>query len=136
MKVLLWAVQVLLAGLFLFAGIMKFVMPVAEMTEQIPFPGWFLHFIGLCEILGALGLILPGALKIREGLTPLAAGCLVVLMLGATVVCLKTGPLAVAFMPFVPALLAAFVVYGRLQLAGRNNFSKNVDLKVTSSIQR
>jgi uncharacterized membrane protein YphA (DoxX/SURF4 family) len=91
LNVLLWAMQVLLAMLFLFSGVMKFVMPIEEMTKQIALPGWFLHFIEVSEILGAIGLILPGILRIRTGLTPLAAAALVVIMVGATAVNLKTG---------------------------------------------
>jgi uncharacterized membrane protein YphA (DoxX/SURF4 family) len=96
---------------------MKFIMTVAEMTKQIPFPGWFLHFIGAAEILGGLGLILPGVLKIRTDLTPLAAAGLVIIMIGATVTTLFTPAPAGAVMPFVIGLLAAFVAYGRARLA-------------------
>ena len=60
----LWTAQVLLAALFLFAGVMKFVMPVAEMTKQSSLPGWFFWFIGVCEILGGLGLILPATRRL------------------------------------------------------------------------
>ena len=57
-------------------------------------PGLFLRFIGLCEVLGALGLILPRLLGIRPGLTPLAATGLVIIMVGATVVTLMAGDVA------------------------------------------
>jgi len=68
MNILLWIIQVLLALLFLFAGIAKFVMPL----DQIPLPALFLKFIGVCEVLGGLGLILPGLLRRQRYLTPLA----------------------------------------------------------------
>jgi uncharacterized membrane protein YphA (DoxX/SURF4 family) len=109
----LWIVQGLLALLFLFAGAMKFIMPIEEMTKQVPMPGAFLRFIGVAEILGALGLILPGLLRIRPGLTPLVAAGLVIIMIGATVVSLMTGTVVMALMPFVVLLLTAFVAYGR-----------------------
>jgi hypothetical protein len=109
----LWIVQGLLALLFLFAGVMKFIMPIEEMTKQVPMPGAFLRFIGVAEILGALGLILPGLLRMRPGLTPLAAAGLVIIMIGATVVSLMIGTVAMALMPFVVLLLTAFVAYGR-----------------------
>ena len=65
----LWIIQTLLGLLFLFSGGMKFVMSVAEMTKDMPsMPGWFLHFIGVMEIAGGLGLILPSLLRIRPGL--------------------------------------------------------------------
>src|SRR5437899_1748018 len=68
---LLWIVQGLLALVFLFAGGMKLVLPIEELTAQLPLPGLFVRFIGLAETLGALGLILPGLLRIRPSLTPL-----------------------------------------------------------------
>ena len=114
MNVALWIVQVLLAALFVFAGAMKFIMPVEEMTKQMPsMPGAFLHFIGLCELLGGLGLILPALFRVAVGLVPLAAAGLVVIMIGATVISLKIGPAAGALIPLVVGLLAAFVAWGR-----------------------
>jgi len=113
----LWIVQGLLAALFLFAGGMKSVLPIEEMTKQMPLPGLFLRFIGVCEGLGALGLILPGLLRIRPGLTPLAAGGLMIIMIGATVITLMVGDLTAAVMSAVVGVLAAFVAYGRWRLA-------------------
>jgi hypothetical protein len=115
--VLLWIVQVVLALLFLFAGGMKLVMPVAELTKQSPLPAGFLRFIGVCEVLGALGLILPGALGIRRGLTALAAAGLVIIMIGAVVVTLAAGQGAAAVIPLVVGLLAAVVAIGRRRWA-------------------
>ncbi len=117
MTYVLWIVQVLLAALFLFAGGAKLMMPIEEMTKQIAMPGWFLRFIAVAEVLGALGLVLPGLLRIRPGLTPLAAAGLVVIMVGATVVSLAIGPVAMALIPLVAGLLAAFVAYGHWRLA-------------------
>ena len=112
----LWVVQSLLGALFLFAGSMKFIIPVAEMTKQIPFPGWFLHFIGVAEVLGGIGLILPSVLRIKPVLTPVAASGLVIIMIGATVTTLFTPAPAGAVMPFVVGLLATFVAYGRTRV--------------------
>ena len=109
----LWIVQGLLALLFLFAGGMKLAMPIEEMTKQMPLPGWFLRFIGVAEVLGGLGLILPSLTGIRPGLTPLAAAGLVIIMIGATVLTLVTGGVATALFPLVTGLLLAFVAYGR-----------------------
>ena len=113
----LWIVQGLLALLFLFAGVMKFIMSIEEMTRQIQMPAAFLWFIGVAEICGGLGLILPSLLRIRPGLTPLAAAGLMIIMIGATIVSLMIGPVSLAAMPFVVGLLAAFVAYGRWKLA-------------------
>jgi uncharacterized membrane protein YphA (DoxX/SURF4 family) len=109
----LWTLQILLAGLFLFAGSMKFVMSVAEMTQQMALPGWFLHFIGVCEILGGLGLILPAALRIRPGLTPLAAALLVPIMIGATVLSVMIGGVSGGVVPFVIGAACTFVAIRR-----------------------
>ena len=117
MNRVLWVVQILLALLFLFAGSMKFIMPIEEMTKQMPLPAWFLYFIGAAEILGAVGLILPWKLGIKPWLTPLAAALLVIIMIGATVVSLQSGPVAMAALPFVTGLLCAFVAYGRSRSA-------------------
>ena len=113
----LWIVQALLALLFLFAGGSKFYMSIEEMTKDIQLPGAFLRFIGVAEILGAIGLIVPSLLRIRPGLTPLSAAGLVIIMIGATVLSLMIGGVVMALMPFVIGLLAAFVAYGRWQLA-------------------
>jgi uncharacterized membrane protein YphA (DoxX/SURF4 family) len=110
---LLWTLQVLLAALFLFAGGMKLVTPIAAMAQQTGLPGPFLRFIGLAEVLGALGLILPGLLRIRPGLAPLAAAGLVIIMTGAVGVSIATAGAAQAVVPAVVGILAASVAIGR-----------------------
>jgi uncharacterized membrane protein YphA (DoxX/SURF4 family) len=113
----LWAFQVLLALLFLFAGITKLVMPAAKLTEQSPqFSAAFLRFIGVVETLGGLGLVLPGLLKIKTGLTPLAAAGLVLVMAGAVVVAFQMMGVKGVAVPLVTGILAAFVAYGRWRL--------------------
>ena len=111
----LWIIQGLLALLFLFAGSMKLIVPIQMLTAQmpLPLPGLFLQFIGVAEVAGAIGLILPGLLRIRPILTPLAACGLLVIMVGATVVTLAGGEVMPALLPLVMGLLCAFVAYGR-----------------------
>ena len=111
--VLLWTLQVVLAVLFLVAGSMKLVMPIEAMTKQMPLPGAFLRFIGVAEICGALGLILPGLFRIRRELTPLAAVGLVVIMIGATSLTLVSGSVAQALFPLFVGVLCATIAYGR-----------------------
>jgi ABC-type glucose/galactose transport system permease subunit len=113
----LWIIQALLACLFLFAGGVKLVMPIEELTKQVPLPGLFIRFIAVAEVLGAVGLILPALLRIQPGLTPLAAAGLVVIMIGATAITLAGGSVVMALPPLVTGLLAAFVAYGRWRLA-------------------
>jgi hypothetical protein len=114
--VLLWILQVLLALLFLFAGGTKLVLPIEEMTKGTSLSGTFMRFIGVAEILGGLGLILPGLFRIKPLLTPLAAACLVIIMIGATVVTLQTNPPVVALLPAITGLLLIVVAYGRWRL--------------------
>jgi len=123
----LWIIQGLLALLFVFAGGMKLVMPIEEMTKQIALPGTFLRFIGVAEVLGGLGLVLPGLLNIRPGLTPLAAAGLVIIMIGATVVSAMIGGIGTALFPFVVGLLLAFVAYARWRVLPHGGASGSRD---------
>jgi uncharacterized membrane protein YphA (DoxX/SURF4 family) len=129
----LWIVQGLLAAVFLFTGGMKLVLPLEKMTGPVPvpMPGLFLRFLGVVEILGALGLILPGLLRIRPGLTPLAAAGLVIIMIGATVITMVGGDVVAALIPLVMGLLAAFVAYGRWRMAPHRGPSHSPALQRT-----
>jgi len=112
----LWFVQIVLALLFLFAGGLKLVVPVEALGLPFVLPVVFVRFIGVCEVLGALGLILPGALRIRTHLTPVAAVGLTTIMVGAT---MFTPPdqIQLAVVPVAVGLLAACVAYGRWRVA-------------------
>jgi uncharacterized membrane protein YphA (DoxX/SURF4 family) len=118
MNIALWIIQALLAALFLFAGGMKLAMPIEEMMKQmpLPLPGWFVRLTGVVEVLGGIGLIVPWLLRIKPGLTPLAAAGLVIVMIGATVYTLASGEIASVPMPLVVGILAGFVAYGRWKL--------------------
>jgi hypothetical protein len=113
MSALLWVVQGLLAALFLFAGGAKLVMSAEAMAGPVALPLWFLRGIGVAEMLGGLGLVLPGVTRIRPGLTPLAAAGLTIIMIGATVVTVIGGVVLPALVPLVVGCLTAFVAYGR-----------------------
>jgi len=91
-NVVAWVLQILLALVFLFHGILYSLSPeplVRSMREQggwpPAIPAWFRVFIGVAEILAAVGLILPSVTRILPGLTPLAAGGLVIVTAGAIV---------------------------------------------------
>lgn len=121
MNILLWIIQILLALLFLFAGGTKFYYTIEQMRamgppNQILFPGWFIHFIGVCEILGALGLVLPGLLRVKPYLTAVAAIGLTIIMIGAIVVTAMVGGVGPAIPNVIICLLCAFVAYGRTKL--------------------
>jgi len=121
MNIALWIVQILLALLFLFAGGTKLLLPIETLTamgppNQVILPGLLLRFIGVCEVLGALGLVLPGLLHIRPKLTPLAAAGLLILMIGAVIITIMGPGVGAAVPPLVVGLLCAFVAYGRTKL--------------------
>ncbi|HET7786762.1 MAG TPA: DoxX family protein [Myxococcales bacterium] len=114
---LLWTLQFLLAALFLFAGGMKLILPVEELTKQSTLPGSLLRFIGVVEVLGAIGLVVPGLTRIRPALTVAAAAGLLIVMAGAVVLTLQSGPATAALFPFLVGVLLAFVAWGRSRLA-------------------
>jgi len=124
---LLWTLQFLLAALFLFAGGTKLVLPVEELTRQSTLPGSFIRFIGVVELLGAIGLVVPGLTRIRPSLTVAAAVGLVIVMVGAVVITLRSAPAATALFPFLVGVLLAFVAWGRLRLAPLGAASPKVE---------
>ena len=114
----LWVLQILLAALYLFAGGFKLVAaPDSMRAPDQPIPSenmmLFLRMIGSLEILGALGLILPGVTGIRRHLTSIAAGCLAFLMLGAVVTSIMQLGVSAAILPFAVGILDLVVMVGR-----------------------
>lgn len=118
MNNLLWLLQILLALLFMFAGVTKFLMPADKLAEGLPsfLPLAFVYFIGVCEILGGIGLVVPWLTKIKPILTPLAAIGLVIIMIGATVISAQMDVRGAAI-PATVGVLCAFVAYGRMKLS-------------------
>ena len=115
---LLWTAQILSALLFLFAGSMKFIMSPEQMQQgplTLPIP--FIHFIGICECLGALGLVLPGVTRIHTFLTPLAAAGLTIIMIGAVVVSVLAMGVPAAIFPGVVGVVTAWIAYARTRVA-------------------
>jgi len=110
----LWTAQILIALLFVFAGTMKFIMPPEKMQQgPMVLPLGLIYFVGVCEILGAFGLVLPGLFRIRTDLTPLAAIGLTIIMIGAvtlTVLSMGIGP---AIFPAVVGVITALIAYNR-----------------------
>ncbi|PYS70936.1 MAG: DoxX family protein [Acidobacteria bacterium] len=118
MNIVLWIIQILLALLFLFAGGSKLIVSAEVMQKMAPpntiaLPILFVRFIGVVEVLGALGLVLPGLFKIRRWLTPLAATGLLIIMIGAGVLTTLGPGVSQAFVPVVAGVLCAAVAYGR-----------------------
>lgn len=116
---LLWTVQGLLACLFLFAGAAKLAMPVAVLAQMTKLPGGFIRFIAVAEVVGALGLVLPGLLRVKPGLTPLAALGLVIIMVGATTLTAAVQGIGPAVFPFLVGALLVVIIRGRTERAPR-----------------
>lgn len=121
MNILLWIIQALLALMFLFSGGLKLVLPSDVLQSMGPpsrivLSGSFLKFIGVCEVLGGLGLILPGVFRRQQYLTPLAAAGLIIIMIGAVTVTILGLGFAMAITPLIVGLLCVFVAYGRWRL--------------------
>lgn len=109
----LWIIQVLVALVFLATGGMKLVLSSAALAAQSPVPLPILRILGVLEVLGALGLVLPGLFKIRRGLTPIAAAGLFTVASGATGATLAMGQSMMAVLPAVLGVLAAIIAAGR-----------------------
>jgi hypothetical protein len=133
----LWIVQGLLALIFLLTGGTKLILPIEVLTEQTPLPGLFVRFLGVVEVLGAIGLILPGIVRIWPVLTPLAGSGLVVIMIGATVLTLvgvvPVGA-AMALIPLMVGILSACVTYGRWRLVPLHARSSRVRQRTRSEV--
>lgn len=118
MNIGLWILQVLMGLFFILAsGAPKLLLPPDALPMPIPLPHAFLIFIGVAEVAGGLGLILPGALKIQTWLTPLAAAGLTLVALGGMGYQFAAGEPGNAVFALVFAALTAFIGYGRAKLA-------------------
>jgi hypothetical protein len=124
LNILLWACQFLLTGLFLFAGIAKLRMPAEALAEMSGLPGPFMLFVAVAEIAGALGLVLPGILRVRRALTPAAAVGLLAIMSGATALSVIHVGLAAAVPPLVTGVLLVAVARGRRSWAANWDLSR------------
>ncbi|HXG50023.1 MAG TPA: DoxX family protein [candidate division Zixibacteria bacterium] len=112
----LWVGQALLAAIFLWAGGIKLVLPAEQLAGPVPLPVGFLRLVGVLEVAGGLGVVLPGLLGVRPELVPLAAAGLLIIMIGATAVTLAGGLSVTVLIPLVVGAMASFVAYGRWRL--------------------
>ncbi|SDC87976.1 DoxX family protein [Mycolicibacterium neoaurum] len=118
MNIVLWILQALLAAVFFGAGLTKItkpkeelVAPMGEWVNSFPAPG--LKFLGLVEVLGAVGLIVPPLVGVAPVLSPLAAVGIVAIMVGAIVAHARDSAGAKIAMNIVLGVLAAVVAWGR-----------------------
>ena len=118
MNILLWVVQALLAAAF-FAHGMLFLTPPAEMVEQMnaSLPRWFQLFLGVAEVLAAIGITLPGATRILPGLVSSAAVGIMIVMISATIWHVQRNEISSAVVTLVLLAMASFVAYMRWRVA-------------------
>jgi hypothetical protein len=118
LNVVLWVVQGLLAGVFLLTGTTKLVLPREVLEKRMhwaaSWPRWRIRLLGLAEMAGAVGLVVPRAMGVAAFLTPIAALCLAVLMLGAAGTHRRLGESVVP--PLLIGALCLVVAAARLQL--------------------
>lgn len=112
----LWVIQFALAALYLATGTMKWVMPLDQLAQMTQLPGLFMRGVATLEIMGALGLILPGLYGVARWLTPVAAMGLFAIMVAATVSVIVHGPGPAALLSAGAGLLDLFVAIRRWRL--------------------
>jgi hypothetical protein len=121
LHVTLWIAQVLLFAFFLMAGFNHGLRPIAEAAKGSPWitdiPVPLARFIGLAELAGAVGVVLPAATRVKPWLTPLAAAGLAAIMALAVPFHVMRGEARVVAFNIVPMLLAIFVAWGRWKRA-------------------
>ena len=117
MNILLWVLQALLALAFLAHGWL-FLSPPAELVDQMnaSLPRWFQLFLGVAEVLAAVGLTLPGLTRILPWLVIYAAVGIMVVMVSATVFHLARGEMSSAAITLVLFAIATFVAYMRYRV--------------------
>ena len=114
MNIVLWVLQVLLAVAF-FAHGWLFLAPPADIAEQMnaSLPRWFQLFLGVAEVLAAVGLTLPGLVRIMPWLVTAAAVGIVMVTVSATAFHVVRGEMSSAFITLLLLAMAAFVAYMR-----------------------
>ena len=119
-NICLWIAQGILAAMFLTVGFMKIATPIEELSKIVPLAKeapYLIKLIGMSELLGGLGLILPTMLKVKPHLTTLAAFSLAVVMVLALLFHLFRGEVSAIGTNIVLGLLAVFIVWGRSKKA-------------------
>ena len=135
----LWIAQILLAGMFLMVGFMKTFTPLVELSQMVPLAAEMpalIRFIGISELAGGLGLLLPAALRIRPQLTAVAAAALALVMLLAIIFHIVRGEFSSIGTPIGLVILATIVAWGRVRKAPIAPRSVQRDSITTTSITK
>jgi uncharacterized membrane protein YphA (DoxX/SURF4 family) len=120
MNIILWIAQCILAAIFLMAGVMKSTTPIEQLSAQLPWVKDFPQlerFIGISELLGGIGLLLPSILRIKPILTPFAALGIIAIMLLASAYHISKGEFSAVGFTLTITIIAAFVAWGRFKKA-------------------
>ena len=121
LHITLWIAQVILGGMFIMAGVMKSTQPIVDLSKSVPWtanvPLGLVRFIGVSELLGGIGLILPSLLRLKPILTPIAAIGILLIMVFALVYHVVNGETNVIGINIAFGLVAAFIAWGRLKKA-------------------
>ncbi len=121
LHITLWIAQVLLAGMFIMSGFMKVSQPIDQLSGMLPWasqvPQALVRFIGISEVLGGIGLILPSLLRIKPVLTVWAAVGLATVMLFAAIFHATRGEFSAIGTNVILSLVALFIAWGRSKKA-------------------
>jgi putative oxidoreductase len=119
LNITLWIAQVILATMFIMAGFMKTTLPIEQLSLSVPWakdvPEILVRFIGTCELLAAIGLLLPGVFRIKPRLTPFAASGLLTIQVFAMVFHFSRGEYAAIGFNLALGLVALFIAWGRFK---------------------
>ena len=120
MHILLWVLQVLLSATLIWAAFVKLFQPIEQLKVMWPWTGevspTVVKLMGIIDLLGALGLLLPSLFRFKPVLTPVAAIGIVLLMVSASVFHISRGETSQIGFNIVFGLLAAVVAYGRFKI--------------------
>ena len=117
MNTALWIVQIALALVFVMTGGIKLVLPLDKIPEPMRTEGLsprIMRIIGLLEVMGAVGVILPAWTGILPWLTSLAAAGLMLTMIGATFTNVRNKHFPMIAVNFILGVLAIIVIFGRV----------------------
>ena len=121
LHIALWVAQIALAAMFVMAGVMKSTQPIVDLSKTVPWtanvPVGLVRLIGISELLGGLGLVLPALLRIKPILTPIAAIGIVIIMVLAMIYHIAEGETNVIGINIAFGLVAAFIAWGRMKKA-------------------
>jgi uncharacterized membrane protein YphA (DoxX/SURF4 family) len=117
MNIILWIAQGIAGAMFLLAGVMKSTQPLEKLSGQMSwindFSAGTVRFVGISELLGGIGLILPWATGLAPVLTPVSGAGLAVIMIAAAVYHFRKNEMKAIGPNLFLFALTAFVAYGR-----------------------